>query len=72
MTTVDAAELARCVRKNAPSGVKINRTAAAYFLGFWLEAGIVEEVVPGRYRITPHGQDVAAGLLDVEPDTRAA
>ena len=72
MSTVSAAELARRTRQNAPSGVKINRSAAAMFLGFWLEHHIVEEVIPGRYRLTDEGQRVAGGLLNPDRDEAAA
>lgn len=62
--TVSAAELAQ--RTQQKHLVRIDRKRAAMFLGFWLEAGIVEEVLPGRYSLTEKGQRVAAGLVGIE------
>jgi hypothetical protein len=62
--TVTAAELA--YRTRATSLVRISTTNAAMFLGYWLEHGIVEEVLPGRYRLTAEGQRMAGGLLTTD------
>ena len=66
MSSVTSNELAR--RTNATSLLHITRRDAAMFVGYWLEHNIVEKVLPGRYRLTEHGQRVAAGLLDTERD----
>jgi hypothetical protein len=62
--SVSAAEVAH--RTRASLHVRINEHQAAMFLGYWLEHHIVEEVLPGRYRLTPKGEHVASGLLTTD------
>lgn len=63
MTTVSAAELAQLV---GVRGIRIKRGTAAMFLHWWITTGLVEEPLPGRYRLTDKGRQVANGLLTVE------
>ena len=65
MSTISAAELARHVRHQ---GLRIGRGTAEMFLAWWLLTGLVEEVLPGRYRLTAKGQRVAGGLLTGEDE----
>jgi hypothetical protein len=63
VTTVDAAELAELV---GMQGINIKSGTAEMFLHWWITTGLVEEPLPGRYRLTDEGRRVAAGLLDAE------
>jgi hypothetical protein len=42
------------------------------FLAWWLTTGVVVELLPGRYALTPKGERLAAGLLESGPEERAA
>jgi hypothetical protein len=61
MSTLSTAELAR--RTRASSLVRLSVSTTAMFVGYWLEHGIVEEALPGEYRLTPKGERIASGLL---------
>jgi hypothetical protein len=67
--SVSAAELAARARRH---GVRIDAKLAVYFLGYWLEHGIVVELLPGRYALTPKGERLASGLLTADDEERAA
>jgi hypothetical protein len=54
--TLSPADLARRVRLQ---GLRIDRGSAEMFLAWWLTTGLVEEVVPGQYRLTDEGHRVA-------------
>ena len=58
--TLSPADLSRRVRLQ---GLRIDRGTAEMFLAWWLTTGLVEEVLPGQYRLTDEGQRVAGGLL---------
>lgn len=68
--TLSPAELAAVTRRR--HGVRIDPRLAAMFLGYWLEVGLVEEPLPGRYRITEAGRDTAAGLFALADETERA
>lgn len=42
------------------------------FLGYWLEAGVVVELSPGRYALREKGEQLGSGLLTVGREERAA
>ena len=42
------------------------------FLAWWLGVGVVEEPLPGRYRITEAGRDAAAGLFALDGKSERA
>jgi hypothetical protein len=69
MSTLTATELAHRVRLQ---GLRIGKGTAQMFLAFWITEEIVREVAPGEYELTAKGLRVAAGLLDVGRDERAA
>ena len=56
---VTAAELSDLVARRRI--VRINPTLAAVFLRDWLDAGIVEEPIPGRYRLSASGAAMFSG-----------
>ena len=58
--TLSPADLARRVRLQ---GLRIDRGTAEMFLAWWLLTGVVEEVLPGQFRLTDQGHRVAGGLL---------
>jgi hypothetical protein len=58
------------VRSRHP--VRIDPRLAAMFLAYWLEVGLVEVPLPGRYRITEAGRDTAAGLFALADDEELA
>ena len=58
--TLSPADLAGRVRLQ---GLRIDRGTAEMFLAWWLFTGLVEEFVPGQYRLTDEGHRVAGGLL---------
>ena len=58
--TLSPADLARRVRLQ---GLRIGRGTAEMFLAWWLVTGVVEEVLPGHFRLTAQGHRVAGGLL---------
>ena len=58
--TLSPADLARRVRLQ---GLRIDRGTAEMFLAWWLITGVVEEVLPGQFRLTDEGHRVAGGLL---------
>ncbi len=68
--SVTAAELATRVR--TATGLRLRNGTAAMFLGYWLEAGVVVELQPGRYALTAKGERLASGLLAADPAERAA
>ena len=47
--------LGLAARTQAKHAVNIGAKLAVYFSGYWLEHGIVEEPLPGRYRWTDPG-----------------
>lgn len=59
--TLSPADLSRRVRLH---GLRIDRGTAEMFLAWWLTTGLVEEVLPGEYRLTAEGQRVAGELLE--------
>jgi hypothetical protein len=68
--SVSAAELAARVR--TATGLRLGNGTAAMFLAAWLETGVVVELLPGRYALTPKGERLASGLLTAEHEERAA
>ena len=58
--TLSPADLARRVRLQC---LRIDRGTAEMFLAWWLMTGLVEEVLPGQFRLTREGHRVAGGLL---------
>jgi hypothetical protein len=68
--SVSAAELATRVR--GTTGLRLGNGTAAMFLAWWLTTGVVVELLPGRYALTPKGERLAAGLLESGPEERAA
>jgi hypothetical protein len=70
VVSVSPAELADRTRAN--HGVSIDPRLAAMFLAWWLEVGVVEEPLPGRYRITEAGRDAAAGLFALDGKSERA
>ncbi len=59
MNTLSPADLVRRVRLH---GLRIDGGTAEMFLAWWLITGVVEEVVPGQFRLTEEGHRVAGGL----------
>ena len=70
VVSLSAVELAERVR--SATGLRLRNGTAAMFLGYWLEAGVVVELVPGRYELTAKGERLAAGLLAADPAERGA
>lgn len=68
--SVSAVELATRVRK--ATGLRLGTGTAAMFLSWWLAEGVVVELAPGRYGLTAKGERLASGLLESEPQERAA
>lgn len=69
---VRVSALGLAARTQAKHAVNIGAKLAVYFSGYWLEHGIVEEPLPGRYRLTDRGLVLAGGLLASEAEERAA
>jgi hypothetical protein len=72
LLTPTAAELS--VRAARTSGCCCDRGTAAMFLGWWLAAGLVAELWPGRFTLTAKGRRLGVVLFeaDVEDDGRGA
>jgi len=61
MTTVSASELAALVSRQ---GRKLTTTQVQLFLTEWQERRIVEQSLPGRFRLTATGRAMFAGAFD--------
>ena len=59
MSTLDATELRQRIRLHRRN---VTQSELQMFLGYWLEAGIVEEPRPGRFRLTDYGRTLTRWL----------
>lgn len=62
-STVSASELAARVR--AASHVRCDVALASRFLAEWLASGVVEETLPGRFRLSARGRAMFEGWASV-------
>ena len=67
--TVSPAELAQRSRRHS---VRITAEQAAVFLAEWLERGLVEEALPGRFQLSESGAAFAGWVGAVDLDEGAA
>ena len=67
--TLTAEQLDAALRaQGMPAGIGNARS----MLRHWRATGVVEEVLPGRYRLTPRGRELTRGLLNIARDEAAA
>ena len=61
--TLTRFELAQGVRG---TGLRLDGGTAQMFLSWWISSGVVEELTPGRYRLTDRGRELAGWIARLD------